>query len=498
MNLAPVPRAPACVPFAVKLPDGSLPWPGGSGPAAVAARLIGSPDCFWLDSADARPGDGAWSYLGLAPGRVLEVHGREAVIRSGDTVERLAEARAFPLLARELDAWRAEPRPAAPGERRPPFGGGWFAVLAYDLGREIERIPARTQDDLPFPSLYLARHDTLLAFDHRDGTWWAAGLLPVHLPAGEHAAYAQAQAAGLLARFAALPQPRKAEPAPAAAGTAASNFTRAGYLAAVRRVLDYIAAGDIYQANLAQRFEAPWRAPAFELYRRLRAASPARYGVYAALSEGRALASISPELFLSMRGREVLTRPIKGTRPRGATPAADAALAAELEASPKDRAELTMIVDLERNDLGRVCDYGSVRVVSAGELERHPTVFHRTAAIAGRLHHRRGAAELLRAMFPGGSVTGAPKIRAMQIIEELEPTRRGPYCGALGWLGANGDLELNLAIRTVLVDERAGRAWYQAGGGIVADSDPRREYEETLAKAAAFFSAANLAPPVCP
>ncbi|MBI3829547.1 MAG: aminodeoxychorismate synthase component I [Planctomycetes bacterium] len=494
MGLSRIDRPRPCVACPVRLGRGTLP----ATPADLARRLVHVPGFFWLDSGDAVAGTDAWSFLGLDPERTLEVRDRRTRICSRDGgAEESESARAWTVLGRELKELRAAPLEAAPAERRPPFRGGWFALLAYDLGREIEPLPQRAAPDLPFPDLYLARHETVLAFDHRDGSWWASVLLPAGTPHREQESHAASKAESLLrltekSAAAAAPIQNPKSKIQNVLPTPVSNFTKDRYLSSVRRALDYIAAGDIYQVNLSQRFEAPWAASAGELYLRLRQASPARYGAFANLGEGRAVSSISPELFLSMRSREVLTRPIKGTRRRGASPEEDARLAAELEASAKERAELTMIVDLERNDLGRVCDYGSVRVVATGELEKHPTVFHRVAAVAGRLHHRRGVRELLRATFPGGSVTGAPKIRAMQIIEELEPSRRGPYCGAIGWLGADGDLELNLSIRTALIDERAQRAWYQAGGGIVADSDPEKEYEETLAKAAAFFKAVAL------
>jgi len=282
---------------------------------------------------------------------------------------------------------------------------------------------------------------------------------------------------------------------------AVSSFARESYCAAVRRVLQYIAAGDIYQANIAQRFTVPWELRPDVLYWRLRQQSPAEYGAYLGpglVGNKQALCSISPELFLRLHGDTVVSRPIKGTRPRGLNGGADdLAARRDLEGSAKERAELNMIVDLERNDLGRVCEYGSVRVVSPGEVEELPTLLHRVATVTGKLHAGYGAGELIRAAFPGGSVTGAPKIRAMEIIAELEPVPRGPYCGAIGWLGLDGDMELSIGIRTALYDGRASVAHYHAGSGIVADSDPQAEYDETLHKAAAFFRATNarLKPP---
>ena len=236
----------------------------------------------------------------------------------------------------------------------------------------------------------------------------------------------------------------------------------------------------------------PWRKSPAELYLRMRNQSPPAYGAFlgTGLSAGKsAICCISPELFLRVRQGEVLTRPIKGTRPRGVTPFDNDAARRELDTSEKERAELNMIVDLERNDLGRVCSYGSVRVASSGEIEELPTLLHRTAAVTGRLRPGTTVGELLAATFPGGSVTGAPKIRAMQIIAELETVPRGPYCGAIGWIGTDGNLDLNIAIRTAVCDTANGTARYFAGSGIVADSDPEKECDETLLKAAPFFRA---------
>jgi len=472
----------------------------GTTPLALAERLAHRPGFFWLDSSDAQVGAEAWSFLSLDPSATITQRQRRTEIHAAGKTAVGDGPSALTLLARELYEHRTAPTEAS--GRQPPFKGGWFAFFSYDLGRQLEQVPQQATDDLQFPDLRLARYETLLAFDHQEGQWWTTCLLPADMSAELRARQAQARADALLKAMHADVRATNEGAGrggsssqdlgtPDASHPISSNFTRVGYESAVTRALEYIAAGDIYQVNLAQRFACEWRASPFELYRRLRVESPSRYGVFAQLEAGRAVASISPELYLSMHGRDVLTRPIKGTRPRGSQPATDAALAAELDANAKERAELTMIVDLERNDLGRVCDYGSVRVASAGTLEFHPTVIHRVAAVVGRLHHRRSVRELLRATFPGGSVTGAPKVRAMQIIDELEPHRRGPYCGAIGWIGADGDLTLNLAIRTALIDARAGKAWYQAGSGIVADSDPAREYDETLAKAAAFFRAVN-------
>jgi aminodeoxychorismate synthase component I len=269
-----------------------------------------------------------------------------------------------------------------------------------------------------------------------------------------------------------------------------SNFTRDQYLCCVRRCLDYIAAGDVFQVNLSQRLQLPFHGEPAALYDALLAAAPAAYGALLDLDDY-AILSNSPELFLRvMPDRRIITRPIKGTRPNGP---GLAHMAEELLASAKDAAELNMIIDLERNDLGRVCETGSVRVSKPRYIEAHPTVFHGVAEVEGRLRADVGLVDLLRATFPGGSVTGAPKIRAMQIIDELEPDARGVYCGAIGHLDADGSLQLNLAIRTMTLDNNTGTLHIPVGGGIVAESDPAAEYEETWVKARAALDAVHRA-----
>ncbi|MGH7703659.1 MAG: aminodeoxychorismate synthase component I, partial [Gemmatimonadales bacterium] len=267
-----------------------------------------------------------------------------------------------------------------------------------------------------------------------------------------------------------------------------STFTHRGYLDAVTRVRDYIIAGDIFQANLSQRFHASAGEPPLHLYQRLRRLNPAPFAAYLEFDEVRVM-SASPERFLRLdpETRQVETRPIKGTRPRGLGPMHDAALGQALSESEKDRAENVMIVDLLRNDLSRVCAPGTVRVPELFALEHHPTVHHLVSTVVGELEPGRGAADLLRAAFPGGSITGAPKVRAMEIIAELEPTQRAIYCGAIGYLSFTGALDTSIVIRTYL--GLGSDLYFQAGGGIVADSDPEQEYRETLDKARGLMDA---------
>jgi para-aminobenzoate synthetase component 1 len=322
----------------------------------------------------------------------------------------------------------------------------WAGYLSYDLGRLFEQIPARAEDDLQLPLFCFARC------------------------APNRTAEFSRPAFGSI-------KPRPAS-GPATPG---STFSRDGYLTAVARAIAYIRAGDIFQVNLSQRFTLPLPDDIYQIADRLSRLASARYGAFLDLGD-HALLCNSPELFLHLTpDRRIITRPIKGTRPRA--PGMDH----ELLKSIKDQAELNMIVDLERNDLGRVCETGSVKVTEQRTIETHPTVYHGTATIEGKLRAEISFIELLRAVFPGGSITGAPKIRAMEIIEQLEPVRRGPYCGAIGYLAPGGAMEFNVAIRTMIV--KNGLVHVPVGGGIVADSDPVAEYEETLVKSRAMFAA---------
>jgi para-aminobenzoate synthetase component 1 len=329
------------------------------------------------------------------------------------------------------------------------LGVRWVGYLNYDLGRLFEKIPSIAADDLKLPIFCFVRCESEIS----------------RLARGPSAADERPRLAS--------------EPT-----TLRSTFSRDQYLAAVQHVIDYIRAGDVFQVNLSQRFTLQLCEDVSDIADRLRAANPARYGALLNFGD-HAIVSNSPELFFRVTSdRQIITRPIKGTRPRA--PGLDRAL---LE-SIKDQAELNMIVDLERNDLGRVCETGSVIVTEPRAIEAHPTVYHGAAAIQGKLRSDVEFVELLRAVFPGGSITGAPKIRAMEIIEDLEPVRRGPYCGAIGYLGAVGTMEFNVAIRTMIA--KGGQVHIPVGGGIVADSDPSAEYDETLVKARAMFTALGL------
>jgi len=446
------------------------------------------PHSFFLDSGMDPAKLGRYSFIGADPFLVLKSRGQEISLSYGDGRKETVMGNPFDVLDGLLRRYRMETGPVPV-----PFSGGAVGYFSYDLCHFIERLPRTAVDDLKLPECYLAFYDTIIAFDLQQGR---AYIVSCGFPEEDETARKR-RAQARLDELKALILSGKPKGA-GSAGTAPvgseialkANFSRRQYLKAVAAAREYILAGDIFQVNISQRFEAKLAAPPYELYRQLRLVNSAPFASYLGFEEV-SVASASPERFLRLSGDLVQTRPIKGTRRRGATLAEDAALANELLSSVKDRAENVMIVDLERNDLGRICRYGSVKVTELAVLENYPTVFHLTSTVEGRLSPGKGAIELLKATFPGGSITGAHKVRAMEIIDELEPTRRSVYTGSIGYLGFNGDMDLNIAIRTVLVKD--GKACFQVGGGIVYDSKPEAEYEETLDKARALIQALNLA-----
>ena len=356
-----------------------------------------------------------------------------------------------------------------------PFTGGAIGYFSYDLARRFERLPALAADTDKMPEMAVGFYDWAVVVDHLDHKSWLVGrghCVDTHSRWGE-----------LVARFSAQPAERARVPFRITAPLV-SSLTRASYARAFARVLDYIHAGDCYQINLAQRFAAPAAGDPWLAYQALRVLNPAPYAAYLNMPHAQIL-SASPERFLRLARGEVETKPIKGTRPRAGHPRVDAELATELKASAKDRAENVMIVDLLRNDLSKNCEIGSVRVPRLFDVESFATVHHLVSTVTGRLRRDRDALDLLRGCFPGGSITGAPKLRAMQIIEELEPDRRGVYCGAIGYLGGDGGMDLNITIRTLV--HTGGTISFWAGGGIVADSQCDDEYQETFDKAAAML-----------
>jgi para-aminobenzoate synthetase component I len=440
----------------------------GARPIDVAEAFRDLPGLALLESA--RPGRNArWTYLTADPVAVLE-----APAAGPDPFA----------VARRL-VGRLDPTPVVPADA-PRFLGGLVGFLGYDLGHVLERLPSVAEDDQGLPPLRLALHDWVVAWDRRTGHAWLGG----RALDGD----VRRLARRLDEVHARLTTPAAATPT--SAGTASggdtlrfrSSLSRAAYEAGVERIRDHIAIGDLYQANLTRRLETPYAGDPWGQYRRLRTGDPSLFSAYLDLGPSqetgrpRALLSASPEPFLSVDadGR-VASDPIKGTRPRGRDRTEDRQLACELLASAKDRAENVMIVDVLRNDLGRVCVPGTVRVPRLCRLERTAAVQHLVSTVTGRLAAGRDAFDLLAASFPGGSITGAPKIRAMEILEGLEPVRRGPYTGALGWIGPDGAMQTSILIRTFVADGR--RLTLHVGGGITWGSDPAAEWDETVAKA---------------
>ncbi len=430
-------------------------------PLAPLRALARLPHGFLLHSAMGGTRS-RWSFFGADP---------FAVFRGGDHVEAIAAFRRM-----------AESAPLLTGEaaQLAPFTGGAVGYWAYDYGRRLERVPTIAKDDLGLPDFVLALYDVVGAYDHETNQAW---LFSTGLPLeGESAMQRARERIDFFGR--ALERAGNVAPDPTLRPRrATSTFTPDGYRRAVEQVKDHIARGDIFQANLSQRFRldvpGAWdMAP--NLYESISRHSAAPFMAYIDAGD-HAILSASPERFLELRTPHVETRPIKGTRPRGATPEEDRRMAEELVHSDKDRAENVMIVDVLRNDLGRVCETGSIQAPGVCELEVFPQVYHLTSTVTGKLAEGHDAFDLLHACFPGGSITGAPKIRAMEILESLEPVRRHIYTGAIGWMDWDGDADWNVAIRTACVTQDA--ILFGAGGGVTADSDPDAEYRETLVKA---------------
>jgi anthranilate synthase component 1 len=438
--------------------------------AFLKLREAGQP-AFLLESAD-QGRVGRYSFIGFRPRKVI----RWSLADGGDP---------YALIAAEL----SRVRPAGLPEL-PPFVGGAVGMFAYDLVRTAEPVGEPNPDPVGLPDLALMLTDALVVFDHLKHT--VTVLANVYAEEDLDASYAAAleTVAEVRARLAG-PVPRAPEPiARREMPRFESNLTRDQFEAIVARIIEYIRAGDAYQVVPSQRWSAPAPVEAFSIYRGLRAVNPSPYMYFLDFGDFE-IAGASPEPLITVSGRRVSTRPIAGTRPRGATLEEDQALAAELLADPKERAEHVMLVDLGRNDLGRVCQYGSVEVEEFMAVENYSTVMHIVSSVIGTLRPEVGALDALRSVLPAGTLSGAPKVRAMQIIDEMEPVKRGGYGGAIGWVGYNGDLDTCIYIRTVVVKD--GVAHVQAGGGTVADAVPAYEYDESVAKSRSVMQAIELA-----
>ncbi len=441
------------------------------------------PFSFFLDSGMDPQRLGRFSFIGSDPFLVLHSRGDEITLIK-DGVEEKRRGNPFDVLGELLKIY------AIDGSRAPvPFTGGAVGYFSYDLCHFIEKLPKNAEDDLDLPECYLGFFDAIVAFDHLEGKTYIISTGFPELDEDKRQSRAQARINELRNMIMLVPPPTPIKETSAKGLKMKANFSHEGYLEAVAKAREYICAGDIFQVNLSQRLEVDINITPYELYKRLRKINPAPFANYFNF-DGVSVVGASPERFLKVRGDWVETRPIKGTKPRGKTLKEDKALAESLVKSDKDRAENIMIVDLERNDIGRVCRYGTVKVTELAILETYPTVFHLTSTVVGQLREEKNVIDLLKATFPGGSITGAPKVRAMEIIDELEPTRRSIYTGSLGYLSFNGDIDLNIVIRTFIIKD--GRAYFQVGGAVVYDSGPEAEYVETLDKGRALIRALGL------
>ncbi len=446
---------------------GMTPW------SAFLALDTGGPAVL-LESARPDPRVGRYSVVVTHPSAIWHARGdRNEIAERGITRRYRAEP------ARELRRLLAARRLERHADL-PPFAGGAVGWVSYEARSAFEELPTTAVDDLGIPHWWFVFADESLVFDHVANTVTAS--IAIDRPSERDAARERArnrlrQARGL---------PKSTLGPVASDGVVNSSFGRSGFTHAVERALEYIAAGDVYQVNLAQRLDLGLRGDPRTLYGVLRAVNPSPFAAF--IRAGDVVhVGCSPERLVSLSGSHAETRPIAGTRPRGATEREDDELRAELLLSPKERAEHVMLVDLERNDLGRVCSYGSVRVDELMVLERYSHVNHIVSNVVGSLPPDRDELDLLAAMFPGGTITGCPKIRCMEIIDELEPVARHAYTGSFGYISDTGDMDMNIVIRTVTIAQ--GRAYIAVGAGIVADSIPEREYDETLDKAEAMLRA---------
>ena len=455
-------------------------------PVSAFLRLArGAQYAFLLESVEGGEKIARYTFVGANPLEVFR-YANGASIVEGEGRLHWEESNPIEFLRRRIGRYRPVRVPGLP-----PLVAGAIGYFAYDMVRLVERIPAKARDDVGLDDAVLMFYLGLVAFDHVQHRLWIVRNV---FTDGEGSLRAKYNVAvrEVAATRRVLERPPEPERRARTAGAlrVASNFRRSAYLAAVRKAKRYIRAGDIFQVVLSQRFAARTSADPFAVYRALRALNPSPYMYFLRLGDVSVVGS-SPEMLVKVQGREAFYRPIAGTRPRGCDDKEDHRLEAELAADPKERAEHIMLVDLGRNDLGRVCEYGSVRVEKLMTIERYSHVMHLVSSLRGRLRPEVDCFDALMACFPAGTVSGAPKVRAMEIIDEFEPTHRGIYAGGILYLDFSGNLDSCIAIRTLVA--KGGRAYVQAGGGVVADSVPEREFEETVNKSRALLAALEAA-----
>lgn len=441
-----------------------------------------NPYAFLLESGDNRENQGRFSIMGGDPFLVFSSWGRRCTVRYAGGFNVFIEENPFSCLGKLIAGFST-----LSGHEIPMVGGGAAGYFSYDMGRSLEKLPRCVPDDTGIPECIVAFYDRGIVVDHHQNEIYLFSTGQPFRDPPARLAHRDRRFRELQYRLKDTMRQREAMPPAGIKGSGLnSNFSREEYMDMVEKALDYIGRGEIYQVNLSQRFEARLESPPRVLYQQLRSINPAPFASFLDFPEVNVVSS-SPERFLKLDGLDLETRPIKGTRPRGENAAEDRALRRELLESEKDRAELAMIVDQERNDLCRVCRVGTVDVPSLATLEEYATVYHLVATVTGKIPEEKGIMEVLKGSFPGGSITGAPKKRSMEIIEELEPVRRGIYTGSIGYIDFAGKADLNIVIRTFVI--KGQRALFQVGGGIVADSSPEAEYQETLDKARALFAA---------
>ena len=450
-------------------------------PVSVYSALREEPYSAFLDSGMDKEKLGRFSFIGYNPFMVARCKKEDIIILTEEGTERIKE-NPFKFLKDRLSRYRTERV-----QDDIPFTSGCIGYFSYDLRYFIEKLPSIAADDIEMPDFIISFYDVIIIFDNlAKKTYIASSGLPLSDEKGnrERAGVRLEETKNRIKQ--ASPNIGGIAPGPLEDSGISSNFTREGYYRAIERAKDLIARGDIYQVNLSQRLECSFDGDPFELYLELRKINPAPFAAYLNFDRFK-IVSASPERFIRVNKRYIETRPIKGTRPRGLDNKEDSSLKEELLASAKDRAEHVMIVDLERNDIGRVCEYGSVSPTEFIILESYSTVHHLVSTVSGTLREGTDIADCLMNCFPGGSITGAPKVRAMEVIEELEPTKRGIYTGSIGYMDFCGDADLSIVIRTIVIKDK--RAYFQIGGGIVTDSDPEKEYQETLDKGRALMEA---------
>lgn len=433
----------------------------------------------FLDSGMSINGMGRYSFIARDPFLTFSCKSTQITITSFQNEETLNTTDPLTVL-KQLLAKYTLPSHSESG----PFLGGAIGYFGYDLCYILEKLPNNSVDDIQIPDCYFGFYDTILIFDHLLGK---TTISSTGFPEKEPKARQKRAQERMLEMEALIQRPFTPKEHPQSQPKSLNkHFNENSYCKSIQKAIDYIYAGDLFQVNMTQRFDALFNESPFALYKRLRTINPAPYASYLHFPEV-IVASASPERYLQLKGSSVETRPIKGTRPRGTNSIQNEISRTELWESDKDRAELMMVTDLARNDLGKVCLFGSIKVPDLIRLEEYPTVYHLVSTVTGTLIPDKNIIDLIRASFPGGSITGAPKIRAMELIDELEPTRRAIYTGSIGYIDFCGDADLNIVIRTFLI--KNNKVYFQAGGGIVADSDPKAEYQESLDKARALMQA---------